>query len=537
MWHRARVPVLPLCLVLACGLPVARGDVIDWSDGAGNDLWSAAANWTGTHTPPWATDIARFTNTGAAAAAGTVTNIADAPFGGVIGGIQFTNTTGSFHTTDLAGGNLFVDGDITVNLNINTTTSTAFRNGTLTVGSVATPRTITVGRRTVGGAGNYYGILDLTGITFDARVTDFLIGTMTTSGSPETAQGVVTLGTTNTIRATRILLGDSPGSTLTGIGRRSELHLGFSNTFNLNTFTIGGQKAEALADIVPGGTLTLAGNTVPEADLYVANNAAANTGTHALGTLDLTGGTFNATLDEIIIGRYVGTGTGSGRGTLIMDAGTVTANTLQMAVDTRASNTTTGTFTFRGGDLTVGAVSRGTGVATFDWEGGTLHLGTFGTSARPMDLLNTGIGTLAPGTLADPTGTTTLWGNYTQGPNATFDIDIGGYNTSQFDILDVRGFVNVTGLLDISLIGGFSPAYMSHFDVIAATGGITNAGIELGGPDGYMFAVSTYGNAGVSYLRLTAIPIPEPATAAMLALGLFGLARRRDRRTRSRARA
>ncbi|MBM4037040.1 MAG: hypothetical protein FJ290_00885, partial [Planctomycetes bacterium] len=94
MSPNARLLLLILSLVLACALPAARADVIDWSDAAGNDLWSAGANWTGTHTPPWATDIARFTNTGAAAAAGTVTSIADAPFGGAIGGIQFANTTG-----------------------------------------------------------------------------------------------------------------------------------------------------------------------------------------------------------------------------------------------------------------------------------------------------------------------------------------------------------------------------------------------------------------------------------------------------------
>ena len=65
-----------------------------------------------------------------------------------------------------------------------------------------------------------------------------------------------------------------------------------------------------------------------------------------MGTLDLSGGTFNATLGDVVIGR-IGSGAGYGRGTLTMDDGIVTANSITLADPGSGTNptNTTGTLT------------------------------------------------------------------------------------------------------------------------------------------------------------------------------------------------
>src|SRR5690606_29120640 len=110
-------------------------------------------------------------------------------------------------------------------------------------------------------------------------------------------------------------------------------------------------------------------------DLRVGDNDAAGTGTGPtlpVSNFNLTGGTLNATFDDVIIGRFL-TGTGNGKGTFTMDAGTVTANTVSLAVSAgTTASATTGTLTQRGGTFTVAnGFTEGAGVSGLFVDHGT----------------------------------------------------------------------------------------------------------------------------------------------------------------------
>ena len=192
---------------------------------------------------------------------------------------------------------------------------------------------------------------------------------------------------TNTITATNVTVGDS--SNTNNDAGTSTLELGQANTINVDTFTVGGEKSVGEVTIDAGGTLTLngKGGVGAETDLFVGNNSASGTGTNNNGVFDLSGGTLNATLDDLVIGSYAGTGSGSGNGEFTMEAGTVTANavTLASSVGTNAANTD-GVLNQNGGDLTVdGSITSNGGSAVYNLSGGTLRFltldnagGTFG---------------------------------------------------------------------------------------------------------------------------------------------------------------
>ena len=381
-----------------------------WDDEGADDNWSTAANWTG-DTVPTATDVAVFRDAGAAAGAGTPTNIVDAGFAGTVGGLDYRNTDGNYHTTDLGGGTLAVDSSVDVGLNVETITRVAMTNGDLQVGAPGSPAAINLGRRS-GGSGSAKGELDLSAVgQFDAYLTEMAIGRTILSY----ARGTLTLAQTNTIDAATIRMADSTGSGLTS--GTSTMALGNANTLTVGTFIIGDRKGKAKVTINAGGTLDLAGQGGGRANLYVGRKRS-DTGTTSTGTLDLTGGArFDATLDQFIIGYQDSSANGSGgaNGTAILaDTNIIDANDIRVAYfdDGQESATTTGTLTLgntntlTANTLTLGQIVGGrTGTTT-----ATLNLGASNTlSIDTMTVgghKSTGTVTLPSGGLLDLTGNT-----------------------------------------------------------------------------------------------------------------------------------
>ena len=113
-----------------------------------------------------------------------------------------------------------------------------------------------------------------------------------------------------------------------------------------------------------------------------------------------------------------------------------------------------------------------------------------------------------------------------QQANGTLEIQIGGTLSGfNFDAVSVAGNAVVGGILDVSLINGFTPALGQQFTVLTA-GNVTNSGLVLGGSAASEFFMLV----GPSSIVLQAVP--EPGTMLLLICGLLPLlGRRNSRRT------
>lgn len=374
--HQARLSISAIVVAaswLYLGWDNHAAGSTNWTGAATTDnFWGTADNWDGAI--PSSGNSPLFYDTGSAAAAGTVTNVLEGDY--EIPVAFFYNTTGNFHTTDLGGNLLTVDqtfanqsnAGLQVNWNRLTTTNVTFTNGDIVVGKVSDGRSnILVGVSTGDTSTDYHGVLDLGGVSsLDAYLQNFHVG--------ERGWGEMTLADENTIDAVDIMVGGAyVNAGLTSV--TSTLKLGSTNTIKADTWTIGGRKAVGLVefqDSVANGTLDLAGANGPKAELRIGHNNA-GTGSISEGTLDLRGGTFNAALSTLTLGEHYG-GTGGGRGTLIMEAGAVTADAVHLAYPSDGGTSsnptnTTGTLQMFGGTFTAGSVQDKGGVSEIQLDG------------------------------------------------------------------------------------------------------------------------------------------------------------------------
>ncbi|MGB2820539.1 MAG: PEP-CTERM sorting domain-containing protein, partial [Phycisphaerae bacterium] len=389
-----------------------------------------------------------------------------------------------------------------------------------------------VGRRTIGNAPTF-GTLDLGASTSVAISVDNLrIGTAISTGGfpPQPVQGALTLSQagSNTIHATTLVAGDSAWTDNTMA--TSTIHLGATNEVRADSVTIGGRHSNAAADILAGGTCDLAGRSGAKADLFIGENIT-DSGGIAVGLFDLTGGELDATLRELVLGRH-GSGLGGGQGTLIVEDGDVTADSIDMGWPhftglSLAPQNSVGTLTIRGGDFAVGGdVTTHSGLGVLNLHGGSLTVGgdiatvasgptgpgtmtitldgglldltggsmDLGPASPPSfsftggtlkdvggfdDTLNQGIlvmgmpqgdGVLAPG---GSIGGTSIAGDYNL-VSGSLEIEIqspgstGGTDYDQVELTAPASTASLDGTLEVVLLGGYLPAYETTFDVVTA---------------------------------------------------------------------
>jgi autotransporter-associated beta strand protein len=318
-------------------------------------------------------------------------------------------------TLALAGGGHITGGDLLVGINATTGTFVGQAGATLSVGSGSSSRLL-VGVNMGASPGASVGTLDIGSLSdFSANVGSFMLGQAGSAGSAS-AMGTVILATNNTIAASTIFAVGSD-SLSSGNSMWSSLQFGAgSNLVATPQMLIGGRKTYGAVTIAPGGTLALTNSaTGGRTDVYVGDNDT-GTGTTANGDLDISDGTFIASIGEWVIGRKTGGGAGGGVGNAIGTAtlGTSASNRIDVNSITIGSRndttgtgspTATGTLTFNGGqmlvnsDVNIGTFAGTAGLVsgTFTINGGAVTVGghIFGsTSNQSTSTLNLNGGTL-----------------------------------------------------------------------------------------------------------------------------------------------
>jgi hypothetical protein len=285
-------------LLLTCTTLRAAAATITWS-GATSTNWGTNTNWTGGAIPGTG-DTASFTDTKAETLPGEVTSVLNVDK--TIGGLAFSNTTGKYHTLDLAAHTLTVTGNVNFNVNQGVTTTTTIRNGTLNInGAFAN---LNVARSISAGA---VGVVDLTGLTaFNATLQDIQIGTSTSV----LGNGTLNLPTQNSINAQRLLVGASFASQDT----RGTLRLGANTTILANELHIGHDNSIGLIDVVNNATINI--GTAVQRTLLEIGNQNTNTSNVYSGTLDLKNAAVNLHFDSVTVAQKTG-GPGSTVGQLL----------------------------------------------------------------------------------------------------------------------------------------------------------------------------------------------------------------------------
>lgn len=297
-------------------------------------------------------------------------------------------------TLNVDGGTLAVTGDLkadAMRVGLNGRTGAASAGGAVTVGASGNLRVGYRDSTSVNPSGATTGTLDLAGADSLALQLDTLDVGVLVVDSNTTTLGTLSLSTQgpSAVAATTITIGHSAAGLTPTV--RGTVHLGIANTIEAGTVYVGRQKAQGIMDIVSGGTLALTGPGGTKATLRVGYNDSTTGSDVARGTLDLSGGTFNATLGELTIGYhdYPWSGTaGKVEGVVTFSAGTVTADTVTIG---------------KGNPPGSGAVAGGGGIGTLNVGGGTLNAQTI--------LLGVGGSTRASGTLNVTAGTVQVAGD------------------------------------------------------------------------------------------------------------------------------
>lgn len=437
--------------------------------------------------------------------------------------------TGAFNLSDTA--ILDVQGNTSLAIGINNNNGfTASGNGLAKFG-VGT-ETMDISRNTVASSGNKVSTVDVSGTNgVQVNVATLRLGTGTANPNSQAA-GIfkLSLAGNNSIIAPTILMGDSPGSGNTT--NLSELVLGGGNNIiDTTNFTIAGQKSRATVRFgTPGGVLNLgtAGDRVT--NLRLGFNNAAGTGAVSTGILNGTGGTLNVFATNVVLGQHAGGGTGSGVGTVIMQAGIFDVVTMTMGQPSgsetgTAELNTVGTFNLSGGTVKATNINKGLGTANFNMTGGMLIADNFNFSFSQQG------GTVAPG--GDMIlGSTAFSNDYAMNSLSILSIDVANA-TGLNDLVTVGGSASLDGIIKLVALNGYVPAGDS-FDVLIADD------ILLGSNFGFdtsmflsrqMRAEIVEGTNGTQILRL-AVVVPEPATA-LLAFGSLSLLALRRRRAMS----
>ncbi len=331
--------IIPATLFAAALMTVAPSSdaaTILWS--ATNNVsastnWSASANWLG-GIVPGPDDDARFIDNGAEPPFGIVNNFVDAGFGGPISSLRYSNTNGS-HTTLIASGVIL---SLVGTNGLTAGTETDAGNAQQVITTLSGPgagliinnasANLTVRQCTAAANGALRATLDMSDLdVFNATLNNVRVGQQI-SATLFRATGTLLFARTNTLDVAGVFV---VGDTANNAAGQNIVNFGQTNAVFLNTLNIGYSKGLGLVRFNPAlsePVLYLRGKTatrVPAINVGDASILGASTAP-TTGILDLSGGSVDAQVGTIYIGRSQPSGGGPGTGTLSLNAGTFDAD-------------------------------------------------------------------------------------------------------------------------------------------------------------------------------------------------------------------
>ena len=318
------------------------------------------------------------------------------------GALTFDGTSGG--TLNL-GGNAQTVASLATTVSNNASTVT-ISNGSLTINGDATT--------TLGGmvTGSTINLSNLSNFTFNRAGREFRVQPGTAAAA--TTNTVIMSAAQNTITASNVTFG---GSASAGTLNQAVVRLGATNTINAVALQLGAFNAEGLVSFQSGlasPLLTLRGTNGSSAmTTLTVGETSAGTRSGA-GVLDLSGGTLDALVTTLNIGRHIAGANNADTSTLTMAAGTLTATTINMATKTgTGAPTLTSTLNQNGGTVTADAIIFGSDSGTnnttpvlrptYNLLGGTLYASTIqigggafsNTSVRTLNISNATVRNIA----------------------------------------------------------------------------------------------------------------------------------------------
>ena len=133
-------------------------------------------------------------------------------------------------------------------------------------------------------------------------------------------------------------------------------------------------------------------------------------------------------------------------------------------------------------------------------------------------------------------GELTFIGNVELGSNSDWLVELGGTSDGEFDLTTFSGDLTIDGVLQVSLLSGFTLESSQEF-VFGEIGG-NSSGAFLGLNEGSVVGTFNGVNLFLSYIGgdgndLVLTSVPEPGSLGLIGLIAIGLCMRRTRMIRS----
>ena len=328
----------------------APSTVIWNGPGVGLNNWSIAGNWSPAEVPE-SLDNVKFYDPGAGGVGiSNINNVVDSNFGGTIASLQYANTNGNHTTLITAGSALTISGSAglivgteTDNGSSQTVLSTLTGSaGTLNLDNPAADLIVRQGSAT---SSSQRATLDLSGLgNFTADLNQILVGVV---GPVNRATGSLFLAHTNTI-----FTSGSPGicaaDNNSNNGGQNFIYLGQTNAIFTDSITIARQKGTATLRFNPAfansSAYFRASDGVSRISIWnIADNSAQSTSSSSsIGTNDFSGGSIDALVDTLVVGKSQKTTGANSSGILTFTSGTIDVNTLQIGLQAQSGATSAG---------------------------------------------------------------------------------------------------------------------------------------------------------------------------------------------------